>query len=279
MYNLYICNKTRKNEENFFINKEEKQNGSKHLSHKTFDVKINNISFRYPGLSSPYIIKGISLIMKPGTITAIVGNSGCGKTTLVKLLLGFYSPQKGSIIIDDKNINDISISEWRNKCGCVLQDGYIFSDTIAKNISMGSENIDCNRLDFVCKVACIHDYIMTLPLKYDTVIGNGGLELSGGQKQRVLIARALYKNPDYLIFDEATSSLDAENEAKIMSNLYDFFHDKSMLIIAHRLSTVVRANKILFMENGTIIEEGTHNELCQNKGLYYKLVKNQIQLT
>lgn len=261
-----------------YSKKEEPLNGNEYISDKIFDVEIDNISFRYPGLNSPYIIKGLSLEMKPGTITAIVGNSGCGKTTFVKLLLGFHSPQKGNIIINKKNIRDVSISEWRNRCGCVLQDGYVFSDTVSRNVAMGSENIDSNRLEFVCKIACIHDYIMTLPLKYDTVIGNSGLELSGGQKQRLLIARALYKNPDYLIFDEATSSLDTENEAKIMSNLYDFFHDKSMLIIAHRLSTVVRADKILFMENGTIVEQGTHKELCEMKGSYYKLVKNQIQL-
>lgn len=262
-----------------YSKKEDSLAGVEHLSDKSFDVRIENVSFRYPGLGSPKIIKGLSFDLKPGTITAIVGNSGCGKSTLVKLLLGFYFPQEGKIAIDGKNIKDISISEWRGRCGCVLQDGYIFSDTIARNVSMGAKDADYRRIEFVCKVACIHDYVMTLPLKYESVVGNGGLELSGGQKQRLLIARALYKDPDFLIFDEATSSLDTENEARIMSNLYDFFHDKSMLVIAHRLSTVVRADKILFMENGSIVEQGTHWELCDMKGLYYKLVKNQIQLT
>lgn len=259
--------------------KEEENVGLVHLSDKRLNIKLDNVKFRYPGLGSPDVINGLSLEMKPGTITAIVGNSGCGKTTIVKLLLGFYAPQRGSIFINGKNMREISVSEWRKKCGCVLQDGYVFSDTIAKNISMGTKDIDYKRLEFVSKAACIDDYIMSLPLKYETVVGSGGLELSGGQKQRLLIARALYKNPDYLIFDEATSSLDTENEAKIMSNLYEFFREKSMLIIAHRLSTVVRADKILFMENGSIVEQGTHDELCKMKGLYYKLVKNQIQLS
>lgn len=262
-----------------YSKKEEENVGVEHVSDKRLNIKLDNVKFRYPGLGSPNVINGLSFEMKSGTITAIVGNSGCGKTTIVKLLLGFYTPQQGSIAINGRDIKDVSISEWRNRCGCVLQDGYVFSDTIAKNISMGAKEVDYNRIEFVSKVACISDYVMSLPLKYETVVGSGGLELSGGQKQRLLIARALYKNPDYLIFDEATSSLDTENEAKIMSNLYEFFRDKSMLIIAHRLSTVVRADKILFMGNGSIIEQGTHDELCKIKGYYYKLVKNQIQLS
>lgn len=262
-----------------YSKQEELQNGTAHVPAGKFTVKMENVNFRYPGLSSPMIIRDFSLELKPGTMTAIVGNSGCGKTTLVKLLLGFYAPQEGNIMIGGISIRDISISEWRGKCGCVLQDGYIFSDTIAKNITMDDKQIDYERVEFVSKMACINDYVQTLPLKYDTLIGNEGLELSGGQKQRILIARALYKNPDMLIFDEATSSLDTENEARIMTNLYEHFKDKSMLVIAHRLSTVVHADKILFMDNGRIIEQGTHDELCRMEGQYYKLVRNQIQLT
>lgn len=262
-----------------YSKEEEGQNSLKHIPTGNILIQLENIFFRYPGLGSPNIIKGISLEMHYRTITAIVGNSGCGKTTLVRLLLGFYSPQAGKVLINGQDINDIPIAEWRKKCGCVLQDGYIFSDTIANNISMGENDTDYDRISFVCKVACIHDYIMELPLKYETIIGNEGLELSGGQKQRILIARALYKNPECLIFDEATSSLDADNELQIIKNLYDYFKEKTILIIAHRLSTVIRADNILFMKDGQIAEQGTHDELYKQKGLYYKLVKNQIQLT
>lgn len=265
-----------------YTKKEERYCGmhieDKNIYTKGININVDNVFFHYPGLDNPYILKNITFEIPSHKIVALVGNSGCGKTTLAKLLLGFYEPQKGCITNDNYKLSDIPITEWREKCGCVLQDGYIFSDTIAHNIAMGIEKIDYMKLKNVCKMSCIDNYINTLPLKYETVIGNEGLEVSGGQKQRILIARALYKDPDFLVFDEATSHLDAENEAAIMSNLYNYFHDRTILIIAHRLSTVVNADKILFMENGHIIEQGTHDELCDFKGKYYKLVKNQIQL-
>ena len=211
-------------------------------------------------------------------MTAIVGNSGSGKTTLVKILLGLYLPQKGSVLIDDFKLNDIDINSWRICCGAVMQDGYIFSGTIAENIALGDKNIDYDRVKNSAVLACIDDFISRLPSKYDMKIGKSGLELSQGQKQRILIARAIYKNPQLLIFDEATSSLDTVNERRIMDNLNEFFKNRTVIVVAHRLSTVVRADNIIFLDNGKIAEQGTHKELVARRGKYFELIKNQLEL-
>lgn len=211
-------------------------------------------------------------------MTAIVGNSGSGKTTLLKLIMGFYYPQKGKIIIDETPLNEIDINSWRNCCGVVLQDGKIFSGTIADNITLGSEIIDEKKIETVSKLACIDEFIQKQPGKYNMKIGSTGIELSQGQKQRILIARALYKDPQLLIFDEATSSLDTVNERRIMDNLKYYFMGRTVIVVAHRLSTVVNADNIIFLENGKIAEQGTHKTLVAKKGKYYELIKNQLEL-
>lgn len=196
----------------------------------------------------------------------------------MKLLLGFYKPDKGDILLENFSINNISQRAWRHECGVVMQEGYIFNDTIAKNIAIGEDYIDKDKLHHSIEVANISDYIEGLPLGYNTKIGNEGAGLSTGQKQRLLIARSVYKNPKYLFFDEATSALDANNEKVIMENLNKFFKDKTAVVIAHRLSTVKNADQIVVLDNGKVIEKGTHNELVKLKGDYYHLVKNQLEL-
>jgi ATP-binding cassette subfamily B protein len=210
--------------------------------------------------------------------TAIVGSSGSGKTTLMKLLLKFYEPSMGIINIGDTPLSTIAAGAWRDKCSAVMQEGYIFNDTIANNIAIGVETIDKEKLKHAVFVANILDFINELPLRFNTKIGMSGVGLSTGQKQRILIARAVYKNPDYLFFDEATSALDANNEKIIINNLNDFFKGKTVVIIAHRLSTVKNADQIIVMEKGKIIELGNHKNLTTSKGAYYELVKNQLEL-
>ncbi len=241
------------------------------------DIKLKNISFRYTGGLEP-VLKDLSLEIPSNKITAIVGVSGSGKTTLMKLLLGFYKPDKGDIQLENFSINNISQRAWRHECGVVMQEGYIFNDTIAKNIAIGEDYIDKDKLHHAIEVANISDYIDGLPLGYNTKIGNEGAGLSTGQKQRLLIARSVYKNPKYLFFDEATSALDANNEKVIMENLNKFFKDKTAVVIAHRLSTVKNADQIVVLDRGRVIEKGTHNELVKLKGNYYHLVKNQLEL-
>ena len=211
-------------------------------------------------------------------ISLLSGKGGSGKTTLVKLLLGLYSPQEGRIDIDNTALADIDVNDWRLCCGAVMQDGYIFSGTIAENISLGDKNIDYDRVAYSAKLACIDDFISRLPSRYNMKIGNSGIELSQGQKQRILIARAIYKNPQLLVFDEATSSLDTINERRIMDNLNGFFKDRTVIVVAHRLSTVVNADNIIYLENGRIAEHGTHKELVAKKGKYYELIRNQLEL-
>lgn len=241
------------------------------------DISLNNISFRYLG-SDIKVFEDLSLKIKKNKITAIVGSSGSGKTTLLKLLLKFYPVDTGLINIGRTNLSTISNKLWRKKCGVVMQDGFIFNDTIAHNIAIGDDIIDRERLYKAVTIANIKDFIESLPLSYNTVIGDEGLSLSGGQKQRIFIARAVYKNPDYLFFDEATSSLDANNEKVIMQNLNDFFVGRTVVVIAHRLSTVKNADKIIVINNGRIIEEGTHDELVNLEGNYYKLIINQLSI-
>jgi ATP-binding cassette subfamily B protein len=240
-------------------------------------IKLNNISFRYTGgLES--VLKDLSLEIPSNKITAIVGVSGSGKTTLMKLLLGFYQVDKGDILINNFNLKNISQKSWRGTCGVVMQEGYIFNDTIAKNIAVGEDYVDKDKLMHAIAVANISDYIDGLPLGYNTKIGSEGSGLSTGQKQRLLIARSVYKNPKFLFFDEATSALDANNEKVIMKNLNTFFKDKTAVVIAHRLSTVQNADQIVVLDKGRIIEKGNHKELIELKGSYFHLVKNQLNL-
>ncbi len=243
------------------------------------DIVINNLSFKYDGNSkSPLVLKDLQLVIPARKITAIVGSSGSGKTTLMKLLMKFYEPQTGDVMIGNTALSSISHGVWRDKCGVVMQEGYIFNDTVAGNIAVGDEAIDKERLREAAVIANIHEHIEHLPLGYNTKIGQNGLGLSTGQKQRILIARAVYKNPDILFFDEATSALDSKNEKIIMENLHRFYRGKTVIVIAHRLSTVKNADKIVVLEKGEISSVGTHQELVGERGFYFNLVRNQLEL-
>ena len=241
-------------------------------------ISIQNLSFTYPGAGNEPVLKGINLEIPEGKTTAIVGMSGSGKTTILKLLLRFYNPQKGELKVGASHLDQIGYRYWRGKCGIVMQDGFIFSDTIAKNIAVADEYPDAAKLRHAVKMANIDDLIDALPLGLNTKIGAEGNGISQGQKQRILIARAVYKNPEYIFFDEATNALDANNESIIMQNLEDFFKGKTVVVVAHRLSTVKNADNIVVINKGVIIEQGTHIALSQQKGEYYQLVKNQLEL-
>jgi ATP-binding cassette subfamily B protein len=242
------------------------------------DITLQNVFFRYGSQFSPMIIKGLDLKIPKGQTVAIVGSSGSGKTTILKLLLNFYQPTEGVVKLGDVSLNAIQNRLWRDRCGVVMQDGFIFNETIAKNIALGDEIIDKKKLLKAVKVANIQGHIESLPLGYNTKIGDDGVGLSQGQKQRLLIARAVYKNPEYIFFDEATNALDAYNELIIMDNLNEFFKGKTVVIVAHRLSTVKHADNIIVLDKGEIIEQGNHEELTQLRGAYYNLVKNQLEL-
>lgn len=241
------------------------------------DITLNEVSFRYIG-SDSNVLDNLNLTIPANKITAIVGTSGSGKTTLMKLLLKFYEPNKGQITIGKTDLNNIKQKSWRSHIGTVMQEGYIFNDTIANNIAVGVDVIDKERLVYAADVANILSFIQEYPLGFNTKIGQEGVGISTGQKQRLLIARAVYKNPEMLFFDEATSALDANNEKEIMEKLNIFFKDKTVVVIAHRLSTVMNADQIVVLEKGKIIETGNHSELVAKKGNYYELVKNQLQL-
>jgi ATP-binding cassette subfamily B protein len=242
-------------------------------------IRIQNLSFQYEGTSSQFVLKDINLFIPKGRVSAIVGMSGSGKTTLLKLLLKYYKPTSGSIYIDGYDLQTISPKWWRSQCGTVMQDGYIFNDTIAGNISLTeSANIDQEKLRKAVNIASISDFITRLPLGYNTQIGFNGLGISAGQKQRLLIARAVYKTPSFLLLDEATNTLDANNEKAIMNSLDEFFVGKTVVVIAHRLSTVKNADQIIVLDNGFIAETGNHQLLIEKKGKYYELVKNQLEL-
>ena len=244
---------------------------------RPMDLRMENITFRYDELSDN-VLEDITLEIPAGKVTAIVGMSGSGKTTIVKLLLGFYPPKKGEILTGGMNLKNIRPSDWRARCGAVMQDGFIFSDTIARNIAVGEERIDGQRLLNAVRVANIEEMIDGLPLGYNSKIGQEGKGISQGQRQRILIARAVYKNPDFLFFDEATNALDANNEKVIMENLQQFFKGRTVVVVAHRLSTVKNADQIVVLNHGRIVEVGTHEQLTSLRGEYFELVRNQLEM-
>ena len=241
------------------------------------DIALDNVTFRYTGAGAP-VFENLSLRIPHRKTTAIVGASGSGKTTLLKLLMKFYEPGEGEIKIGNVQLQHVSARYWREQCGVVMQDGYVFNDTIARNIAVGRDDIDRRQLRQAVEVACIKDFVESLPLSYNSRIGNEGIGISGGQRQRLFIARAVYKAPEYLFFDEATSALDANTEKAIMGNLEAFLKGKTAVIIAHRLSTVKNADKIIVLDKGKVVEEGSHEELVALRREYYRLVKNQLEL-
>ncbi len=242
-------------------------------------IELRNVSFAYDNTAAgTTVLNNLNCVIPANKVTAIVGSSGSGKTTLLKLLLKFYEPTNGSIVTNNINFTQIKNNYWRSICGVVMQDGFIFNDSIENNIAIGVASIDKQKLIEAARMANIEDFILGLPLTYKTKIGNTGMGLSAGQKQRILIARAIYKNPKILLFDEATSALDAKNEREITNNLNAFFKNKTVVIIAHRLSTVRNADNIIVLEQGKVLEQGTHTQLIEKRGAYYNLVSNQLEI-
>lgn len=261
--------------------KEDEEPSEKFFTHElpaNKDISIQKLQFTYPGAGNEPVLKDIDLMIPEGKITALVGMSGSGKTTLLKLILKFYTPDKGEIRIGGRHFQSISPRTWRSHCGVVMQEGFIFSDSIASNIAVGEEVPDIDKLEDAVKVAEIQPFIESLPLGYQTKIGAEGNGISQGQRQRILIARAVYKDPHYLFFDEATNALDANNERMIMENMEKFFQNRTVIVVAHRLSTVKNADNIVVLDDGKILEQGTHTELSQKEGAYFDLVKNQLEL-
>lgn len=242
------------------------------------ELDIRNLVFQYEGPKSPRVLENITLKIPEGKVTAIVGPSGSGKTTLMKLLLGFYAPSEGKVLLGGTDLNHYSMDWWRSHCGVVMQDGYIFSDTIASNIAVADTTPDRKKLLYAAEVANIKETIERLPLRYNTKIGQEGVGISQGQKQRILIARAVYRDPAFLFFDEATNALDANNEKVITENLAGFYRGRTVVVVAHRLSTVRNADQIVVLQDGKIAETGTHEELVALKGSYFHLIKNQLEL-
>ena len=241
-------------------------------------IHIQEIDFKYDPHAPVYTLENISFEIPEGKVTAIVGASGSGKTTLIKLMLGYYPVMDGVIAIAGRDINEYNLKWWRHHCGVVMQDGVIFSESIARNIAVDDQEIDIDRLRNAARIANIHDYVMSLPLKYNTKIGQDGVGLSQGQRQRILIARAVYKDPDFIFLDEATNALDAKNERAIVENLAEFYRGRTVVVVAHRLSTVRNADQIIVLDSGHVVETGDHDSLIGKKGAYYNLVKNQLEL-
>lgn len=248
------------------------------IEDKNEGIDIKNIMFKYDPHALRKTIDNVNIHIPQGKVTAIVGASGSGKTTLIRLMLGYYPVLEGKINIGNTDINKLNKKWWRRQCGVVMQDGVIFSESIARNIAVDDGDIDKERLLKAAEIACIKDYVMALPLKFNTKIGRDGVGLSQGQKQRILIARAVYKNPDYIFLDEATNSLDANNERSIVENLDKFYRGKTVVIVAHRLSTVKNADQIVVIDHGNVVEVGNHESLTAKRGAYYNLVKNQLEL-
>ena len=248
------------------------------IEDKSEGIDIKNIMFKYDPHALRKTIDDVNIHIPQGKVTAIVGASGSGKTTLIRLMLGYYPVLEGKINIGNTDINKLNKKWWRRQCGVVMQDGVIFSESIARNIAVDDGDIDKERLLKAAEIACIKDYVMALPLKFNTKIGRDGVGLSQGQKQRILIARAVYKNPDYIFLDEATNSLDANNERSIVENLDKFYKGKTVVIVAHRLSTVKNADQIVVIDHGKVVEIGNHESLTAKRGAYYNLVKNQLEL-
>ena len=242
------------------------------------DIRIEDVTFQYEGPHSPKVLDHVNLEIPQGKITAIVGTSGSGKTTLIKLLLGYYKPVEGRITVGGCDLQKFSLQWWRRQCGAVMQDGYLFSESIARNIAVDDNDIDTAKLAHAAEIANINEFVERLPLRYNTIIGQDGQGVSQGQRQRILIARAVYRNPSFLYFDEATNSLDANNERAIVENLTDFYRGKTVIVVAHRLSTVRHADQIVVLKKGKIMERGTHEELIAKRGAYFNLVKNQLEL-
>ena len=248
------------------------------LNNDEYSITFSDVAFKYDPHALNNTIENINFNIPQGKVTAIVGASGSGKTTLIKLMLGYYPVGNGNIKIGESNISEINLKWWRRQCGVVMQDGVIFSESIARNIAVDDGEIDKERLVKAAEIANIHDYIMSLPLKYNTKIGRDGVGLSQGQKQRILIARAVYKNPQFIFLDEATNALDAKNERAIVENLNEFYKGRTVVVVAHRLSTVKNADQIVVLDAGKVVEVGDHNTLIAKHGTYYNLVKNQLEL-
>jgi ATP-binding cassette subfamily B protein len=259
---------------------DEEPEGNYLQSNIDFDknIIIDNLRFTYPGAGNHAVLNNINIDIPAGKVTAIVGMSGSGKTTLLKLLLKFHTPDSGSIKLGNYDLNNISHMALRTRCGVVMQDGFIFSDTIAANIALGYERVDLKRMEEAIRIANLEDLIAQLPLGINTKIGSEGNGISQGQKQRILIARAIYKDPGIILFDEATNALDAKNEKVIMENLDEFFKHRTVIVVAHRLSTVKNADQIIVIDKGMVAETGNHETLTRLKGHYYHLVKNQLEL-
>ncbi len=266
------------------INEIHKESGEeKHHNARTeFDgsnnIELNNIDFKYDSYALTNTIDNVNIHIPEGKITAIVGASGSGKTTLIKLMLGYYPVVGGEILIAGHNISEYNIKWWRRQCGVVMQDGVIFSESIARNIAVGDGDIDENRLEMAADIANIKDFVMALPLQFNTIIGSEGMGLSQGQKQRILIARAVYKAPRFVFLDEATNSLDANNERSIVEKLNTFYKERTVVLVAHRLSSVKNADQIIVLDKGKVVETGDHHSLTSKQGYYYNLVKNQLEL-